>query len=233
MLRGEAELDRGARRAVGLRARRRTEPVERRLQPGDPDRDVRRHHHRRVPPLHLQPVAAGARVLRRLPDRPDRHARASRPSASSTRTWSWSTATSRPWPTASTSTTTSTASAPRSPSAGATVEAGSTSTQFRDRADRARRAGSSSTRTSPTTPTQLDRAVVAKDQIRTVIRTFQRQALHRDLPRPHRGAQDADLRQGRQPRRGHRADRPRGVRQGQRLRQKITYKHRPARSPRT
>ena len=45
-----------------------------------------------------------------------------------------------------------------------------------------------------------------------------RQAAHRDLPRPHRGAQDADLRQGRQPRRGHRQDRARGVRQGQRVR---------------
>ncbi len=44
-----------------------------------------------------------------------------------------------------------------------------------------------------------------------------RQALHRDLPRPDRGAQDPDLRQGRQPRRGHRAGRARGVRQGQRL----------------
>ena len=34
--------------------------------------DVDRH--RRVPPLHLQPVAAGAGVLRRQPDRPHRHA---------------------------------------------------------------------------------------------------------------------------------------------------------------
>ena len=58
-----------------------------------PDRDLRRHLHRRVPPLDLQPVAAGAGVLRRLPDRPDRHALASRPSASSTRTSSWSTPT--------------------------------------------------------------------------------------------------------------------------------------------
>ena len=42
--------------------------------PSDPDRDLRRHRRRRVPPLDLQPVAAGARILRRLPDRPDRHA---------------------------------------------------------------------------------------------------------------------------------------------------------------
>ena len=44
-----------------------------------------------------------------------------------------------------------------------------------------------------------------------------RPAVHRDLPRPHGGAQDAGLRQGRPPRRGHRPDRPRGVRQGQRV----------------
>ena len=82
------------------------------------------------------------------------------------------------------------------------------------------RAARSSTRTSPTTRRQLDRTVVAKDQIRTVIRTFRdnRRCSPSDLPRPHRGPQDADLRQGRQPRRRHRADRPRGVRQGQRLR---------------
>jgi len=63
----------------------------------------------------------------------------------------------------------------------------------------------------------LDRAVVARDQIRTVIRVF-KEALHRDLPRAHRGAQDAYLRQGRLARRRHRPDRPRRVRQGRRLR---------------
>ena len=47
----------------------------RRLQPDDADRVLRLHHHRRVPPQHLQPLAAGARLLRRLPDRPHRHAR--------------------------------------------------------------------------------------------------------------------------------------------------------------
>ena len=45
-----------------------------RLQPGHPARVLRRDLHRRVPPLDLLAVAAGAGVLRRLPDRPDRHA---------------------------------------------------------------------------------------------------------------------------------------------------------------
>ena len=44
-----------------------------RVQPRRSHRDLRRHHHRRVPPLDLQPVAAGAGVLRRLPHRPDRN----------------------------------------------------------------------------------------------------------------------------------------------------------------
>ena len=57
-----------------------------RLQPGGPDRDVRRDHRRRVPPLDLRRVAAGPGVLRRLPHRADRDARASRRSGSSTRT---------------------------------------------------------------------------------------------------------------------------------------------------
>ncbi len=43
------------------------------------------------------------------------------------------------------------------------------------------------------------------------------QAVHRDLPRPHRGPQDAGLRQDRPARRRHREGHPRGVRQGQRL----------------
>ena len=44
-----------------------------------------------------------------------------------------------------------------------------------------------------------------------------RQGVEGDVPRPHRGAEDAHLRQGRLARRGHRQDRPRGVRQGERL----------------
>ena len=66
-------------------------------------------------------------------------------------------------------------------------------------------------------PTRLDRDVVAPDQIRTVLQHLPRQAVHRDLPRPHRRAQDAHLRQGRQPRRRHRRHPARGIRQGQRL----------------
>ena len=74
-----------------------TDP-RRRLQSRDPHRDLRLHRHRRMPPLHLQPLAAGARILRRLPHRPHRHALASRPSASSTRTSSRNTTTSAPSP---------------------------------------------------------------------------------------------------------------------------------------
>ena len=63
----------------------------------------------------------------------------------------------------------------------------------------------------------LDRDVVAPDQIRTVLDHLPRPPVHRDLPRPHRCAQDPHLRQGRHPRRRHRPHLPRGVRQGQRL----------------
>ena len=42
----------------------------------------------------------------------------------------------------------------------------------------------------------LDRLVVTPDQIRTVVQYLPGEAVHRDLPRPERGAQDAHLRQG-------------------------------------
>ena len=45
------------------------------IQPRHPDRDLRLHHRRRMPSLHLQPLAPGPRILRRLPHRPHRHAR--------------------------------------------------------------------------------------------------------------------------------------------------------------
>ena len=76
-------------------------------------------------------------------------------------------------------------------------------------------------------------AVLAKDQIRTIIQTFRDRLLHRDLPRAHRGAEDADLRQGRLARRRHRADRARGVRQRQRVRAARSPTAPPRRSPRT
>ena len=84
-------------------------------------------------------------------------------------------------------------------------------------ADRARCAGRRPTRTSPTRADDLDRSVVAKDQIRTIVRTFRDKLFTEIFPGRTRGAEDAHLRQGRQPRRGHRRDRARGVRPGQRV----------------
>ena len=75
MLRGEAELPEDARREVRATRSSRERPVEVDYNPADPDRDVRRGHRRRVPPLDLRGVAPGARVLRRLPRRAHRHAR--------------------------------------------------------------------------------------------------------------------------------------------------------------
>jgi type I restriction enzyme R subunit len=72
MLKGR-ELPEG-RRAFRGRLERCSPARAHRLQPGHPDRDLRHHRHRRSPPQHLQPVAPGAGVLRRLPDRPHRHA---------------------------------------------------------------------------------------------------------------------------------------------------------------
>ncbi len=207
ILRGE-ELARRPRRTFRRRPRRRRRPAPEgsRLQPRHPHRSLRLHRHRRVPPLHLQPLAAGARILRRLPHRPHRHARPSRPSASSTRTSSWNTATSTPSPTASTSATTSTASRPRSPRPAAPSKQGFVIDKRRPRAP-APSAGNSSTKTSPTPPTELDRAVVVPDQIRTVLAAF-RDALFTELfPGRTLGAQDPHLRQGRLPRRGHRPHR--------------------------
>ena len=209
------------------------EPRAGRLQPGHPHRDLRLHRHRRVPPLDLQPLAAGARVLRRLP-------RSASPPPRRKQTFGFfnqnlvmeygheqavadgvnvdfdvyriRTADHR--------------------AAASTVDAGLLRRPVRDRQTRAHRAGSSSTRTSPTPPTELDRAVVAADQIRTVARDLPRPALHRDLPRPHARSQDADLRQGR-----HATPRtsssivPRGVRQGQRLLPEDHLQAPPARSP--
>ena len=51
-------------------------------------------------------------------------------------------------------------------------------------------------------------------------------AVHRHLPRPHRGPEDPHLREGRLPRRRHRADRAGGVREGQRLLREDHLPHR-------
>ncbi len=71
------------------------------------------------------------------------------------------------------------------------------------------------------TAQELDRSVVEPQPDPHRAADLQGPGLHRAVPRPHGrvAAQDADLRQGRQPRRGDRPYRPRGVRRGQRLRQ--------------
>ena len=66
-------------------------------------------------------------------------------------------------------------------------------------------------------PNQLDRDVVAEDQIRTVIQIIQGQVVHGDIPGPQGRAQNDHLRKGRQPRRGHRTHGAGGILQGQRL----------------
>ena len=125
-------------------------------------------------------------------------------------------ATSRPSPTASTSTSTSTGSAPRSPSRAARSTPAS-SPQFRDRQTRAHALGEARRgRHLRRRGARPRRRRQGPDPHRHP--DVQRAAVHRDLPRPQRGAEDADLRQGRLARRRHRPDRPRGVRQGQRLR---------------
>jgi type I restriction enzyme, R subunit len=77
MLSGEAEFD-AANEETSLweaeaALREQAEKVVR-YNPRLPIESLRLHHHRRVPPLDLQPVAAGAGVFRRLPDRADGHA---------------------------------------------------------------------------------------------------------------------------------------------------------------
>ena len=134
-------------------------------------------------------------------------------------------------PTASTSTSTSTGSAPRSPSRAAPSRPGLV-TEFRDRADARDALGEARRgrhlRRRGARPRRRRRG---PDPHRHP--HVPRAALHRDLPRPHRGAEDADLRQGRLARRRHRPDRARGVRQGQRLRREDHLQARPGGSPTT
>ena len=92
--------------------------------PVDPDRELRPRHNRRMPPLDLRHVAAGAGIFRRLHGGPDRdaiaaHARLLRQAISSRNI-----PMSVPSSMASMSASKSSASAPRSASAAATVKAG-------------------------------------------------------------------------------------------------------------
>ena len=192
------------------------QPRARRLQPDHPDRDLRHHRHRRMPPLHLQPLAAGAGILRRLPHRPHRHAlqadlrllqpeprhgirpRAGRGRRRERRLRRL------PHPHRD-----HRSAAPRSRQASTSTSA--TATRAQSPLGAARRGPRLRSR-----PARPRRRRPGPDPHRRP--HLPGQALHRNLSRPHRGAQDAHLRQGRHPRRGHRRDRPRGVRQGQRLR---------------
>ena len=61
------------------------------------------------------------------------------------------------------------------------------------------------------------------DQIRTVLATYRDTLFTELFPGRDVGAEDADLRQGRPPRRGHRRTSSRGVRQGNDFCKKITY----------
>ena len=79
---------------------------------------------------------------------------------------------------------------------GSTVEAGTTSTAAVDRPG----SPPGEDRRGPDyTPNQLDRDVVAEDQIRTVIQTFRDRLFTEIFPGPSGRAQDHHLRQGRQP----------------------------------
>ena len=100
--------------------------------------------------------------------------------------------------------------------AGAKVEAGYW-LEVRDKATRARRDWQLDD-DFEYAPEELDRSVQTPDQIRTIARTL-RDNWKRDLfPQRAGAAQDARLRQGRQPRRGDRRDPARGVRPRQRVR---------------
>ena len=232
MLRGDAELDRRARRALGLRRSSPTEPVAGRLQPARPARDVRRRHHRRVPPLDLR--RSGARC-------------------SSTSTPSSIGLTATPSKQTFGFFNQNLVMEYRHEQAvadGVNVDFDvyRIRTEITERGldDRGRHSSPSSA-TAQTRAMRwekldedvaydakaLDRAVVADGPDPHRPPDLPRPPLHRDLPRPHRGAEDADLRQGRR----HADDivqhRPRGVRQGQRLRRQDHLQRRPARSPRS
>ena len=69
------------------------------------------------------------------------------------------------------------------------------------------------------TKQELDRSVLAPNQIRTVLTAYRDSLPGTCFPAAREVPKTLDLRQGRPPRRGDRHHRPRGVRQGQRFRQ--------------
>ena len=212
MLRGE-ELRRRRRRDLRLRDRRRRRPpARRRLQPRLPietfDFIITDECHRSIYNLWRQVLEYFDAFLIGLTATPR-----SRPSASSTRTSSWNTATSAPSPMASMSATTSIASAPQVTEQGGKVDAGLYVDQRSKRP--APSAGSGSTKTSPTTRKSSTAPSSCSPDPHRPAGLSRRSA--RAVPRPVVSAEDAHLRQGRLPRRGHRPHLPRSLRQGQRL----------------
>ena len=199
----------GVRLRVGRRgaARAAARGLQRRL----PARVLRHHRHRRVPPLNLHAVAAGAGVLRRLPDRPHRHAveahfrllrrqsghgvrpraRRRRRRERRLRGLRHPHADHRPG-VDHRSGAGDHGRVPQPPHPRAALGAARRGHRLRRR--RARPRGGRP-RPDPHPRAHVPRAPV-----------------HRDLPRPPRSPQNARLCQGRQPRRGHRGDRARRVR---------------------
>ena len=169
MLKGEAKFDPEIEEAPLGSLEGSTSSPAGRLQSRHPHRILRLHHRRRMPPLDLQPLASGPRILRRLSDRPHRDAleadvRLFQQNLVSEYSHEQAVADGvnvgfdvyriRP----------------KSPSTARVVEAGIVGRKARP-PDAQKRVGSSSTRTL-TISDQLDRDVVTPDQIRTIIRTF-------------------------------------------------------------
>ena len=219
MLKGEPDLDPAVEEVLAVRDQRRGDEgaAAGRLQRRLPAGVLRRRRHRRG--ATARSTRSGGRWS--STSTPSSSAsprpRRSRRSASSTRTWSWSTTTSARWPTASTWTSRSTTSAPRSPSAAPrSRREPDTMLGYRDRQTRAHALGDAGRgphlRPERARPPRRRQGPDPHHHPH-----LPRPPADRHLPRPQGGPEDPDLRQGRQPRRGHRRDRARRVRPRQRL----------------
>ena len=168
ILRGDTELDEELDEHSAFEVA--DELAPRRVRPRPPARVLRRRDRGRVPPLDLRPLAAGARLLRRLHDRAHRDAEQAgvrllrpeprhgvRPRAGG-RGRRQRRLRRLPHPHGD----------HRARARRSTPACGRSSATVR----RAARAGSSSTTSCPYTAAELDRKVVARDQIRTVLETF-------------------------------------------------------------